>query len=130
MRVVRQRTWLIATVVALFGLLAPPCVFACLERLEDESSATQLAEPPCHEQDPDSIPSEAPRSSADCACEFDSEVLLHNSKLSSSAGALVVISPRALCQPLDASTHWAFATLEGTGLPSPDILLLKSTLLI
>ena len=129
-RVVGQSTRLIATVATLFGLLAPPCALACLASLEEESSAAQLAESPCHEQNTDSTPSEAPSSHEDCGCEFDYEMLLPGSAAPSNVGTLVVISPSAPRQPLHASTHWALAVPKDTDLPAPDILLLKSTLLI
>ncbi len=76
------------------------------------------------------MPSEVPGSHEDCVCEPGYEVLLPGSAASSNLGTLVVISPSTPWQPLEASMHWALAVPKDTDLPSPDILLLKSTLLI
>ena len=130
MRGLGRRIQLLATVAALSGLLAPPCALACLVSLDVDPSAAELAESPCHGQDSDAMPSEVPSSHEDCGCEFTYEVLLPGSAASSSVGTLVVIFESAPWQPLAANTHWTLTVPKDSDLPSPDILLLKSTLLI
>ena len=130
-RVMGQRSWLITTVAAaLFGLLVPPCALACLESFQEGPSFAQLPESPCHEENSDSMPSELPGSQEDCGCEIANEDLLPGFVASLSGGTLVVISSSAPRQSLEAGMRWALTLPEDTDLPSPDILLLKSTLLI
>jgi hypothetical protein len=125
----QRRIWLMATVAALFGLQAPLCAIACLTSAGAESTAVHLAEPPCHEQVAQSSPPAAPPPHDDGCCEFAAEMVLPASAATSSVAALAVVPPLA-SQQLHASVRRAPAIPTVGDLPPPDILLLKSTLLI
>ena len=137
---VKRRNWLIATLAALFVLQAPLCVLACLTNAaQDESTAETLhaSPPPCHEQAPRTqTPTSAPDKPADthndCGCEHSfTAVLASADKTFANVQTSQVIATKALEDPVGAVLRSTIdVRLSEADLPPPDILLLKSTLLI
>lgn len=137
---VKRRNWLIATLAALFVLQAPLCVLACLTNAaQDESTAETLhaSPPPCHEQAPHTqTPTPAPNKPADthndCGCEDSfTAVLASADKTFANVQTSQVIATKALEDPFCAVLRSTIdVRLSEADLPPPDILLLKSTLLI
>ena len=137
---VKRRNWLIATLAALFVLQAPLCVLACLTNAaQDESTAETLhaSPPPCHEQAPHTqAPTPAPNKPADthndCGCEDSfTAVLASADKTFANVQTSQVIATKALEDPVGAVLRSTIdVRLSEADLPPPDILLLKSTLLI
>ena len=137
---VKRRNWLIATLAALFVLQAPLCVLACLTNAaQDESTAETLhaSPPPCHEQAPHTqTPTPAPNKPADthndCGCEDSfTAVLASADKTFPNVQTSQVIATKALEDPVGAVLRSTIdVRLSEADLPPPDILLLKSTLLI
>ena len=142
---VKRRNWLIATLAALFVLQAPLCVLACLTNAtQDESTAEALhaSPPPCHEQAPHTqaphtqAPTSAPDKPADthndCGCEDSfTAVLASADKTFTNVQTSQVIATKALEDPVGAVLRSTIdVRLSEADLPPPDILLLKSTLLI
>ena len=131
----KRPIWLIATVLALFGLQVPLCALACTQGPAAESITAHQAEPPCHgqssqEQSNDSSPSEAPRSEGECGCELAYEAPLLGADSISNYGGVAFLLPGAPGRLLDSSVRGARTVPTSTDLPPPDILLLKSTFLI
>jgi hypothetical protein len=142
---VKRRNWLIAILAALFVLQAPLCVLACLTNAtQDESTAEALhaSPPPCHEQAPHTqaphtqAPTSAPDKPADthndCGCEDSfTAVLASADKTFTNVQTSQVIATKALEDPVGAALRSTIdVRLSEADLPPPDILLLKSTLLI
>ena len=142
---VKRRNWLIAILAALFVLQAPLCVLACLTNAtQDESTAEALhaSPPPCHEQAPHTqaphtqAPTSAPDKPADthndCGCEDSfTAVLASADKTFANVQTSQVIATKALEDPFCAVLRSTIdVRLSEADLPPPDILLLKSTLLI
>ena len=137
---VKRRNWLIATLAALFLLQAPLCVLACLTNAAaDDSTAEALhaSQPSCHEQAPHTqTPTPAPDKPADshndCACEDSfTAVLASADKTFANVQTSQVIATKALEEPFGAVFLSTIdIRLSEADLPPPDILLLKSTLLI
>ena len=147
---VKRRNWLIAIFAALFVLQAPLCVLACLTNAtQDESTAEALhaSPPPCHEQAPHTqtphtqaphtqAPTSAPDKPADthndCGCEDSfTAVLASSDKTFPNVQTSQVIATKALEDPVGAVFRSTIDfRLSEADLPPPDILLLKSTLLI
>jgi hypothetical protein len=142
---VKRRNWLIAILAALFVLQAPLCVLACLTNAtQDESTAEALhaSPPPCHEQAPHTqaphtqAPTSAPDKPADthndCGCEDSfTAVLASADKTFTNVQTSQVIATKALEDPVGAVLRSTIdVRLSEADLPPPDILLLKSTLLI
>jgi hypothetical protein len=125
----KRRIWLIATVAALFGLQVPLCALACLTSPSSESvAADNSGLPPCHKHSPDSTPAEAPNSDTNC-CNFAFDAIVVD------AGSILNIAfhaefSRTQAWQLAPSTSLAYAVSTSADLPPPDILLLKSTLII
>ena len=124
----KRRIWLIATLAALFGLGAPFCALACLQSPAADSVVAGGAMHPCHENDPDPSPPEAPGSDSDC-CEFAYDAIFFDAGTPSSITTPFATHRTASWQPVS-SVLLAQAVSVATSLPPPDILLLKSTLLI
>jgi hypothetical protein len=130
---VKRRGSLIATVVALFGLQAPLCALACLESPDAERVAAHQTEHPCHEQaeqPADSSTSGAPSTHEDCGCDLSYQALVSRADLSSSAVSLVLHRPDAQRLSTASQVHETLAVSRLPDLPPPDILLLKSILII
>jgi hypothetical protein len=126
----RRRNWLIATMAALFVLQAPLCAIACLESSEGATAAGTQQDHPCHEGNEESRPSDAPHQHDDCGCEFLSEVLLPGIDASLCPSNQAVLSPHVLLVQQNARVSFVPSVPARTDLPPPDILLLKSTLII
>jgi len=131
----KRPIWLIATVLALFGLQVPLCALACAQGPDAESIAAHQAEPPCHGQGShgqsnDSSPAETPRSEGECSCELAYEAPLLSADSFSSYGGVAFLPPGPSGRPLDSSVRRACTVPTSTDLPPPDILLLKSSFLI
>ncbi|MAG33754.1 MAG: hypothetical protein CL908_22980 [Deltaproteobacteria bacterium] len=129
----RRRIWLIATVAALLTLQAPLCGLACLESSESgPMAASEAMDSPCHESAPSRGPSEPARSHDDCSCEDSYAALVPGLETPSSS----IQSPQTFAPSRFSETvrRCAVAVPQicsgATNLPPPDILLLKSTLLI
>ena len=131
MVILRRSSWLIATLTALFGLQAPLCALACLDLSDSTPVAAQGGEPPCHESSTDPSPTGAPGSHEGCGCESAYEALLPGTGSDlSSVSTLAFAPPGTLPYPADSSAAIALPVPQVTDLPPPDILLIKSTLLI
>jgi hypothetical protein len=141
MRMMNRHAWLIATVTALFVLQAPICAVACLESDASDASADASHEvPACHEAAPDANSNrgaeDAPASHEDCGCDVAPSMLPipadqpgQPGELSSSRN-LVAISTSTFELRRFAFVVSYLALPCQTDRPPPDILLLKSTLLI
>lgn len=135
-KTLRRRIWLIATVTAFFVLQAPLCALACFESLDvtgaSADAAPISASPSCHdEQSPDSSASGEPSSPLDCGCDFALQVVIsHASDLDITQAPVFAISPRSQKLVFAAAVSELPAVFYGSDLPPPDILLLKSTLLL
>lgn len=118
---------------ALFVLQAPLCVFACLSGEDIEKTAdTQHENAPCHESEPSSESSEPADSNSECGCEDSYTALVPVADQASMdlPSAAVVLGPAIAGAFVSAIRPVAHAYLREADLPPPDILLLKSTLLI
>lgn len=126
---IKRHIWSVASVVALAGLQGPLCALACLEVQAPEAEVAHHAAPPCHETEPaaDAAP---PVSHDDCGCEISPEDLVALSESPRNAESTHLASGRPLRRALDLHARWRPPVPEATDLPPPDILLLKSTLLI
>ena len=124
----KRRTRQIATVVALIGLQAPICALACMQSPTLGLAAVGSAMPPCHERGSESSPSQAPRSDRDC-CAFAGEAAVFDASVPVLIASVAVTSRSAFWWPV---AHAAVAHVDiiAASLPPPDILLLKSTLII
>ena len=123
----KRHTWLIATVVALFGLQAPICALACLQGpTADLTEASST--PPCHERGPESPPSQAPDADRNC-CAFASGATVFDASVPVVIAPLAVTPRIALWRPASQAAVVHVDTMRAS-LPPPDILLLKSTLII
>ena len=126
----RPRIWLMATVAAIFALQAPLCALACLDSSVAAGAAAQEAEHPCHEQSRGSTPADTPTSHEGSGCDLGCEALLVGSDTPSNLPTLAVVTPTASAEAFYSGLISAPAVPKEADLPPPDILLLKSTLLI
>lgn len=124
----KRRTWLIATVVALFGLQAPICALACLQGPAAAQVAASSEMPPCHDRGSESSPGEAPVSDDDC-CAFADEAAVFDASTPVEIASVAVTPRNTLWQPVSRAAV-AQTVSRSASLPPPDILLLKSTLII
>lgn len=132
---VKRRTWLIATLTALFVLQTPLCALACLPSPAPAESPAEAhhASPPCHEQTPTTAPTEPDDAHNDCGCEDVDRAVLASAadQTFSQVQSTPVLPARELRLSLIAAfNRMAGLQLNEANLPPPDILLLKSTLLI
>ena len=131
---VKRRNWLIATLAALFVLQTPLCALACLPNAAaDEASAEAHHGSSCHEEAPSPRPSSEPRDAhGDCGCgDSYTAVLASADQTFSNVQTSPVIATKELEVPLNAIfSRTIEVRLSEADLPPPDILLLKSTLLI
>ena len=127
-------------------LQAPLCVLACLTNAAPDAASTAEAHhaspPPCHEQAPNTqtprtqTPTSAPYEPADthndCGCgDSFTAVLASSDKTFPNVQTSQVIATKALEDPVGAVFRSTIdVRLSEADLPPPDILLLKSTLLI
>jgi hypothetical protein len=129
--VVGRRNWLIATATTLVVLLAPLCALACLPSAAEATASAESGGAPCHEPAPNSTPSEPMNSHDDCGCEASNTALVQSPQASLNSASCSALSTLETAGLLDAGVHWvALARFEEADLPTSDILLLKSTLLI
>ncbi len=131
----KRRNQLIATLAAFFVLQAPLCVFACLQNAAPDESTTEAhhTSPPCHEEAPSPGSSSEPGNAhEDCGCgDSYTAVLASADQTFSTVQSSPVLPPTALEVPLNAVlSRTTKVRLREADLPPPDILLLKSTLLI
>jgi hypothetical protein len=128
------RASLILSLAALLGLSAPLCAYACLDARTAESVVADVQHseqaPPCHGGAPASS-EEAPAGEHECGCD-DLQVVLTKSDSGKALDSLEVdattplrVSFRVLPLQTRPARLWTRRAL-----PPPDILLLKSTLLI
>ena len=129
-RLVKQRNWLIATATTLFVLQAPLCALACLERSEAATAQAHSPERPCHEEGSESTPTDSPNSHEDCGCELGHQALVPSPDAQLYAPFLAFASPGPSSEAVYSMVYFEPAAPRATDLPPPDILLLKSTLLI
>jgi hypothetical protein len=131
---VKRRNWLIATLAALFVLQTPLCVLACqLNAAPDEAGAEAHHASSCHEEAPSPRSSSEPRDAhGDCGCgDSYTAVLASADQTFSNVQTSPVIATKELEVPLNAIfSRTIEVRLSEADLPPPDILLLKSTLLI
>ena len=144
--IVKRRFWLILTMAILFGIEAPICAIACVtgadgasvsvSPLAADSRSSHHVESSCHESRGDSTPGDSPSSDQDCGCDFTVEGLLSTSPNVAATLAASWMSPNGLVASISSIDGLGLATSEDAraayqpGVPPPDILLLKSTLLI
>jgi hypothetical protein len=126
---VKRHIWLITAVAALFLMLVPFCALACFETADTDSSA--VTESSCHEESSDSSPAGESNSHEDCGCDFAIQALLSQPIDSSTTTPVdLVVSQNQRLEPTDSSRSQAPQVRHDADLPPPDILLLKSTLII
>ncbi len=128
----KRRVWITASLAALFGLQGSLCALACLESASPELASQQpAAAMPCHGTPADPIPTPAlPDSEAGCSC--DASVVALNEEAGAIptnvwAGDLLQAAPPVVALRAVSTSLQPEAAEQ---LPAPDILLLKSTLLI
>lgn len=120
---------LTAIVTALYVLQSPVCALACLQAVD--ASAIQTAGTAghgCHEEAPPA-PSEAPSANEDC-CDSPDEVVTSQSGSLLAPTFHAVVSGTSSYAPIVAHDPRELSKLREIDLPPPDILLLKSTLII
>jgi hypothetical protein len=129
-RRVKRRTWLIATVTALFVLQVPLCALACFELAG--TGPTAISEHPCHEGNPDSSPASESNSHDNCGCKLAPEAPVSQISESNTTTAPVgiFVSAKQLTELTNSARRHTPRVKQGADLPPPDILLLKSTLII
>jgi hypothetical protein len=126
----------IAILTAFFVLEAPLCALACLPTVSSETAmpAGEHADMPCHDSAPSAAPDGPARQSDDCDCGDAFEVVMPSTDVSVAdrvASSLAAVpSGPTFAFALPRNGHRGTIPLEETDLPPPDILLLKSTLLI
>ncbi len=130
------RTWLILSVAVLVGTQGPLCAFACLASTGPAEAVIEVShhgpeEAPCHGTEPVSSRSPDP-GQHECCCDELRGVL---SKGDGHKALTVVEAPGTLPTLSAVESHPARAPAlhlpdEYRNLPPPDILLLKSTLLL
>ncbi len=147
-RVVKRSNWLITTVTALFVLHAPLCTLACLDGANaiDKTDAAYTADTEqvshadtkpsstagqsCHDEGPASSPPGVPGSQDDCGCENAANALVLQSSDSTTTSLQLFVPAAMRWERTASSASWDAAVAVDLDLPPPDILLLKSTLII
>jgi len=126
----RRTRWLLAIVAAFFVLQAPLCALACFESFGTDSSET--AERSCHDERSGSSPARESSSHDDCGCNFDSQPLVSQPTYSNTTTSSIEIigAPSLRSERIDSSRVRESQVAQNADLPPPDILLLKSTLII
>jgi hypothetical protein len=137
----------------LFGIEAPLCALACVDAgdpqratltyqtssqtspdtTSESSSASGQGHRPqaaCHDTPSGSAPSNTPESHPDCGCDFVVEGLLSDSPIEAANFVMGLPSSSAFVDFLAAEDREASKSTFASDIPPPDILLLKSTLLI
>ena len=130
----KNRAWLILSLAAFFGLSTPLCTYACLTQAsETHSTASTHGSHGSHPGDDER--SKAPHDhlpfGEQCDCDELAQALLTKAetpKPALSFASIVSILPSRIAPPR--IVKLSFAKHEQPSLPPPDILLLKSTLLI
>lgn len=131
MTVVRRRNWLIAIATTFVVMQVPLCALACLPTATQTIASAERGGAPCHEPAPSSTPSQPMNSHDDCGCEASNAAFVHSSPASLDLPNSSALSTLRIAGSLDAGVHWvAQAQPKEADLPTSDILLLKSTLLI
>jgi len=127
----KRHIWLVATTVALFGLQAPLCALACITGAQQSApQVAENAEQPCHGESPDPGSEQSPASREDCSCELSTMTLVPASGVATSAPALALLPLYAFALPVHSRVRMTAPVSGSADLPPPDIMLLKSTLLI
>lgn len=126
--IVRHRTWIRATLAAFFGLHAPLCAVACVAMADAAPTAAHRSEPSCHEE-PASAPTEAPAEASGSCCDFADQATAPTADGSLAASAVGLVARTPIWQASIAGGPFARVAAEND-LPPPDILLLKSTLIV
>lgn len=131
-----RHAWIILSLAALFGLRAPLCVFACMDTGGSAPAETTAHDSgqsaPCHGSGSSSP--ESPPSPVDHECDCDqTQLVLTKGDAKRAADALelptpslAVVLPLSPVDPSSSPRLWR----RHEALPPPDVLLLKSTLLI
>lgn len=127
-RAVKRSIWLIATVAAVFVLQAPLCALACLDNADAEPPAA--AGHACHEESSDPSPAGVPGSHEDCGCEIAADAVVFQPSGFTTTLVQVFILPSIRCELATFHSAWEISVTYEIDLPPPDILLLKSTLII
>ena len=126
---VKRHIWLITAVTALFLMLVPFCALACFETADTNPSAA--TESSCHEKSSDSSPAGESNSHEDCGCDFAIQALLSQPTDSNTTTPVdLVVSRNQQLEPTHSSRSQAPQVRHDADLPPPNILLLKSTLII
>ena len=127
----RRSIWRIATVAALFALQGPWCDLACLAGSGVSLATDHDSEPSCHQEAPASPPAQAPAPHEGCGCELAGpEVPLPASSTAWGSLSLAVMTTGGLASPTPLPRVRVSSVPVAGDLPPPDILLLKSSLLI
>ena len=118
---------------AFFGLSAPLCAAACLALADPATAATHEAEPACHEapaSEPTGAPAPVPAGTAGSCCEFADQATAPMAEASWAASAAGVVAQTPSWQAPAVRHAWSTPVSVVNDLPPPDILLLKSTLIV
>ncbi len=124
----KRRTGLIATLTAFFVLQAPICALACVENPAPDSAAVGHS---CHDESSGPSPAEEPASHEGCGCELAPEAFASQASDSNLKQTHLHVAPVRRGPDLSAAFESAASSIaRNIDLPPPDILLVKSTLLI
>jgi len=137
----------------LFGIEAPLCSLACVDagdpqrvtlthqtssqtspdtssQFPSDSGQGHRPQAPCHDTPSGSGPSNSPASHQDCGCDFAVEGLLSDSPIEAANFVMGLLPSSGFADFRAAEDREALKATFASDIPPPDILLLKSTLLI
>lgn len=127
----RQGRWLLAIVATLLALQVPLCALACTDAsgAVEVAASPQPASPPCHDEAPAPTSKGPQPAHAECGCDVASLTLLPAS--ADIPTTAIALAPAPARVGITAGFQDRDARLPcRADLPPPDLLLLKSTLLL
>lgn len=132
MSLMKQCVWITASLAALFGLQGSLCAVACLGSASAEVASRQAAdELPCHAAATGSMPAPSqPDSDPGCDCEASVVALTEDAEATTTNLAAGSLPPRGVRMLALHGVSTGLHPDPAARLPAPDILLLKSTLII
>ena len=128
----KRHAWLVLSVAALFLVKAPLCTVACAEASSEPRVAQHAQNAheamPCHGASP-AVPDEPSRADHECDCDLVRVAKPNNAPPTAASWAAPALVEFHFAQPSHQAVSWFFASRQHS-IPPPDVLLLKSSLLI